>query len=168
MSHPMKNYLEILNSNEGVLVQCEKVTAKKASGTLKVQLPVLDALTGKDCSTTIPVEVPISKYGPERTEHDLLKKSWFQLQKYLRHISKEIFGMAPSAIGIDLRPNILKKDAFDWPGYTGPLCSVHFVAPVSMLKRKNARNLFSGQADNLIAAYNEAWTKMAEGIKFNP
>lgn len=51
------------------------------------------------------------------------------------------------------------------PGYKGPLCSVHFVAPISKLKRKNSRNLFSGQSDNLIEAYNQAWTKMAEGMK---
>ena len=165
MSHPMKDYQEILNSNEGVIVVCDKPTAKKASAVLHVNLPVLDDISGKDCSTKILVEVPISKYGPERTQHELLKRSWFQLQKYLRHISKEIFGMPPSAIGIDLRNGILKKDAFDMPGYKGPLCSVHFVAPINKLKRKNGRNLFSGQSDNLIEAYNQAWTKMAEGMK---
>lgn len=95
MSHPMKDYQEILNSNEGAIVVCDKPTAKKASAVLHVNLPVLDDISGKDCSTKIPVEVPISKYGPERTQHELLKKSWFQLQKYLRHISKEIFGMPP-------------------------------------------------------------------------
>ncbi|MCM1214085.1 MAG: hypothetical protein NC548_06145 [Lachnospiraceae bacterium] len=168
MSQPMKDYLEILNSNAGVQVLLGKVSSKRAYAELHVDLPELSAIAGKDCSTVIHYDVPVAKQGEERTQHELLKKGWFQLQKYLRHISKEIFGMAPSTIGIDLRPNIVKKDAYDLPngrGYTGPLCSVHFVVPVSKLKRKNMRNLCSGQATNLIDAYNMCWARLAETIK---
>jgi len=166
MSHPMKDYLEILNSNEGVQVCVGRVTTKKATAELHVELPVLSSITGKDCSTVIRYEVPAAKQGPERTQHELLKKGWFTLQKYLRHISKEIFGTAPNCIGIDLRNGIIKKDAFDMPDYRGPLCSVHFIAAPSQLKEPDSNNLFSGQADNLIEAYNQAWSKMAEAVKF--
>lgn len=57
MSHPMKDYQEILNSNEGVIVVCDKPTAKKASAVLHVNLPVLDDISGKDSCRSAHLQV---------------------------------------------------------------------------------------------------------------